>query len=91
MTQYHYVMNIMDNNANGGPFMDLYNAVYDADKYSLTGADEVLFAEAVGNYCFDNIHGLAEYYPTFNNGLFDGAVLVFNDQASFSWFLLRLS
>ena len=90
MTEYRYVMNIMDNNGNGGPFMEFYEAVYDDSAYPITDEGEVLFADAVGNYCFDHIHGLAEYHPTFSDGgLFDGACLVFRDQASFSWFLLR--
>lgn len=89
---YRYVMNMLDkDNNNGSIFMDMYAAVYDDDVFPITDEGEVAFADAVGNYCFDNIHGLEEYYPTFTDSIFDGAELVFKDQAAFAWFILRWS
>ncbi len=75
-----------DNNGNGSTFIEIYDKVWtDTERHK----KEHLLAEDYENYCIENIYGVVKAKSIFEIGVFCGIKLYFEDEAAYSWFLLK--
>ena len=89
MTQYHFITSCSDNHGNGGIFNNILNIMYNAQSPRHVRTWPWAPAD-FSKYCFDNMHGLVDVKHSFNSfGEFCEAELIFKDEASFSWFILK--